>query len=87
MSSQSLLANKYFDKLYVNRLQAKNILSNNILETTEQKVFLFSVLFNKAEFLKNENGYDANLKFDKQDIKNIIKFTDRPFRQTDNNFQ
>lgn len=92
--SSSLLNNRYLNKLDVNRLQANEIKSNNIL-SNEGKSYLFSAILNNVEFkqIKN-NEYDAelifsNIDFNKlltpeNDIKDVIAFTDRPFRQSTN---
>ena len=80
MSSSSLLASKYFDKLQVNRLKAIDIKSDNIYP--ESPSYLFSAVFNNAQFDRNNTG--GTLRFTKDDIQSVIQFSDRPFRQTQN---
>ena len=80
MASSSLLPSKYFDKLQVNRLKANAIKSDNIY--TESPSYLFSAVFNNAQFDRNNTG--GTLRFTKNDIESVIQFTDRPFRQTQN---
>ena len=80
MASSSLLPSKYFDKLQVNRLKAIDIKSDNIYP--ESPSYLFSALFNNAQFDRNNTG--GTLRFTKNDIESVIQFTDRPFRQTQN---
>ena len=82
MASNSLLPNKYFDKLAVNRLQAaEGIRSNNIESLTPS--YLFSLVFEGTFERNNEGGI---LTIPKNTFESGIKFTDRPFRQTNDTF-
>ena len=79
MSSSALLPNLDFNKLQVNRLKSYNTLTNEIIPETPK--YLFSLVAN-ATFDPKPNGgtleiFDLNTK--------VITFTDRPFRQTNNN--
>lgn len=76
-SSNSLLNNRSFNKLAVNRLDAQKIRSNNISSYTPS--YLFSAVFN-GDFIRNETG--GLLILNESDIDSIIEFSDRPFRQT-----
>ena len=74
--STRLLDNRYFDKLSVNRLEAQAIRSDNIS-------YLFSVLLENGTFERNNTG--GTLTFDLGTENNdVIQFSDRPFRQTQN---
>ena len=79
--SNILLNNKYYNKLSVNKLSAISIKANDILP--DKKSYLYSVLFqnNGTQYLTIDNNF-AYLEFSNNDIKSIIEFTDRPFRQT-----
>ena len=84
MTSRSILPSKYFDKLQVNRLQAHDIKSDNIIP--ESPSYLFSAVFNNATF--DRNGTGGTLTITKDNTESIIQFSDRPFRQTQNiNFE
>lgn len=76
--SNSLLSNRNFNKLVVNRLDALKIRSNNIASQTPS--YLFSAVFNNGNFNRNLTG--GTLTFVKSNVDSIIQFSDRPFRQT-----
>ena len=76
--SNSLLHNRNFNKLVVNRLDALKIRSNNIASQTPS--YLFSAVFNNGNFNRNLTG--GTLTFVKSKHDSIIQFSDRPFRQT-----
>ena len=81
--STRLLDNRYFDKLSVNRLEAQAIRSDNIQPAFENISYLFSVLLENATFQRNNTG--GTLTFDLNvENNNVIQFSDRPFRQTQN---
>ena len=80
MASSSLLQNKQFNKLKVNRLDAQQIKSDNILPDTPS--YLFSAIFNNATFVRTNTG--GTLTVTANDTESIIQFSDRPFRQTSN---
>ena len=81
--SNRLLSNRYFNKLQVNRLQANSILSNNI--QPKQISYLYSILSNNSIInVNNELNY-LTITI-KRDHTNIIQFSDRPFRQSNDNF-
>ena len=79
-SSNSLLDNRSFNKLAVNRLEAQAIQSDNISSQTPS--YLFSAVFDNATFDRNSTG--GTLTFTKDDVVSIIQFSDRPFRKTEN---
>lgn len=83
--SDVLLTNRYYNKLIVNRLKAESIYSNSI---SNNESYLYSIIFNDADFVKitDNSNIDATLSFNIKNINNIIEFSDRPFRQTNNNF-
>jgi len=80
MASSSLLPNKQFNKLKVNRLDAQQIKSDSILPTTPS--YLFSAIFNNSTFERTNTG--GTLTVTDTDTESIIQFSDRPFRQTSN---
>ena len=80
MASSRILFSKAVDKLQVNRLDAQAIRSDNIKSLFPS--FLFSAVFNNATFDRNVTG--GTLTITKYNTESIIKFSDRPFRQTDN---
>ena len=81
-SSNSLLDNRSFNKLAVNRLEAQAIRSDNIQPASESISYLFSVLLENGTFERNNTG--GTLTFDLNNENNdVIEFSDRPFRQTD----
>lgn len=84
MASNSLLSSKRFnrvqvDKLEVQDIQAKEILSNDISSQTPS--YLFSLSFNGTFERDTEGG---NLTIVHSDINSIIQFTDRPLREESN---
>ena len=82
MASKSLLSSNYFDKLAVNRLQAAGgIRSDNVESLTPS--YLYSLVFD-GTFERNSQGGILTIPMNK--FESGIKFTDRPFRQTDNTF-
>ena len=82
MASNSLLPNKYYDKLVVNRLQAVGgIRSNNVESLTPS--YLYSLVF-EGTFERNSEG--GILTIPKNKFESGIVFTDRPFRQSDDTF-
>jgi hypothetical protein len=74
--SNSLLDNRYFKQLAVNRLEAQAIQSDNISSQTPS--YLFSAVFDNATFDRNSTG--GTLTIDSNFIKSIIRFSDRPLR-------
>jgi hypothetical protein len=78
MSSSSLVSNRYFDKLAVNRLQAQEIKTDKIVPPRPE--YLYSVLLSNATFNRTETG--GTITFLKSDVKSVIEFTDRPLRKT-----
>ena len=76
-TSNSLLDNRNFNKLVVNRLEAQAIRSDNISSQTPS--YLYSAVFN-GNFTRNSAG--GTLTFTESDVDSIIQFTDRPIRQT-----
>ena len=78
MSSKSLLSNKSFNRLAVNRLDALSIRSDNISSASPS--FLYSILFNFATFKRNDSGGQLIIGID-QKTSSVIQFSDRPFRQ------
>ena len=80
MASSSLLPNKQFNKLKVNRLDAQQIKSDSILPNTPS--YLFSAIFNNSTFERTNTG--GTLTVTANDTESIIQFSDRPFRQTSN---
>ena len=80
MASSSLLPNKQFNKLKVNRLDAQQIKSDSILPNTPS--YLFSAIFNNSTFERTNTG--GTLTVTDTDTESIIQFSDRPFRQTSN---
>ena len=78
MSSNSLLSNKAFNRLSVNRLDAQAIRSDNI--SSANPSFLYSILFKFATFTRNNTGGKLIINVD-QKFDSVIQFSDRPFRQ------
>ena len=78
MSSKSLLSNKAFNRLSVNRLDAISIRSDNISSASPS--FLYSILFNFATFKRNNTGGQLIIGIDQKN-SSVIQFSDRPFRQ------
>lgn len=80
--SSSLLSNAYFDRLFVNRLEAIDIKSDNISCGCSDKISYIFSLNMKNGTLNLQNN---TLIFNYDDI-NLITFSDRPFRYAfDNN--
>jgi len=79
MSSSSLLPNKAFNRLSVNRLNAQSIRSDNIIPSSPS--FLFSILFKFSTFIRNNTGGKLIINVDQKN-DSVIQFSDRPFRQT-----
>ena len=98
MASSSLGKNTYSDKLLVNKLQANKIFANDILadkinaddvEANEIKdsdpSYLFSVVSDNVTFTRTSKGGTLTFlksEFDTGKSGSVIKFTDRPFRQS-----
>ena len=86
MSSSGLLPSYNFNKLQVNDLQTK--LTSDVKTKDETSIFpqyLYSLVADNSTFTPNLSNNTATLKINKSDT-HIIEFTDRPFRQTTNNF-
>ena len=79
-SSSSTLPNKYFNRLQANRLQA----INSYIIHDDKISYLYSLVLKSATFTKNNTG--GTLTFSSSDVDSVIQFSDRPFRQTDNNY-
>jgi len=79
MSSSSLLPNKAFNRLSVNRLNAQSIRSDNIIPSSPS--YLFSILFKFSTFIRNNTGGKLIINVDQKN-DSVIQFSDRPFRQT-----
>ena len=79
MASHSLLSNKIYNKLQVNRLDALAIRSDNISSLTPS--YLYSAVFT-GNFTRDSTG--GTLTFTNNNLDSVIQFSDRPFRQTDN---
>ena len=78
MTSSSTLPSKFFNNLDLNHLQALNSKVSNFNDPTPS--YLFSILINNATL--NKLSDKATLTFTTTDVLSIIKFTDRPLRQT-----
>ena len=86
MSSSGLLPSYNFNKLQVNDLQTK--FTSDVKTKDETSIFpqyLYSLVADNSTFTPNLSDNTATLKINKSDT-HIIEFTDRPFRQTINNF-
>ena len=88
--SSSLLNNKYFSKLEVNRLQANEIKSENILSNESHEShkshesYLYSAILNNVEFKQvfdSESNAELIINLVDQ-TQEVIQFTDRPFIQS-----
>lgn len=79
--SNSLLTNKYFNKLFVNLLQTVHLKYNSIKENI---TLLFSMIINSSSFDENNNILSLRIQ---ENIDSMITFTDRPIRNynVDNN--
>ena len=80
MSSSSILSNKYFNNLNVNRLQAREIKSDNIIN--DKISYLYSLNFASAKFERNSSGGTLIIDLYIEGNNDVIQFSDRPFRQT-----
>jgi len=78
MASSRILSNLAVDKLQVNRLDAQAIRSDNIRSLFPS--FLYSLNFT-GEFNRTPDG--GVLTINANDVKSVIKFSDRPFRQSE----
>ena len=78
MASSRILSNLALDKLQINRLDAQAIRSDNIKSLSIS--FLYSLDFIGTFDRTPEGGV---LTINENDVKSIIKFSDRPFRKTD----
>ena len=76
--SNSLLDNRLFNNLVVNRLSAQKIRSDNVESLTPS--YLFSGIFTNSNF--TPIGNNGTLVIDKSTNPSIIRFSDRPFRQS-----
>jgi len=83
MSSSSLLPNRHFDKLHVNRLKAQKTLTDNIQSISETPSYLFSAIFENATFTRDSTGGTLAFKLSEQN-NNVIQFSDRPLRKYQN---
>lgn len=79
--SNSLLPNKYYNKLFVNRLETIDLKYNSI---KENETLLFSMVINSSSFDENSNILSLTIQ---ENIDSMITFTDRPIRNynVDNN--
>jgi hypothetical protein len=84
-ASSSLLPNKYFDNLYVNRLKAIDLKTDNLNDDSDKNKisYLFSIISDSVQITNNSDHLLLKLLKSKS---NIIKFSDRPFRIIDSNF-
>ena len=83
MSSNSIMSNIYVNKLQVNKLQAQEIKVEKTLNNSTNPSYLFSVIFQNATFTRDLTG--GTLMFNlNEENNNVIMFSDRPFRQTNN---
>lgn len=84
-ASSSLLPNKYFDNLYVNRLKAIHLKSDNLNDDIDKNEisYLFSIISKNAEITNNDDHLLFKIK---RSDSNIIKFSDRPKRIVHPNF-
>ena len=78
MASSRILSNLALDKLQINRLDTQAIRSDNIKSLSIS--FLYSLDFIGTFDRTPEGGV---LTINENDVKSIIKFSDRPFRKTD----
>lgn len=80
-NSSSLLDNRYMKQLVVNRLDAQTIRSENINDGPN---FMFSLICNNA-LIENSSNNELILTLNKSNT-NITKFSDRPIRISENNY-
>ena len=81
MPSNSLLKNKYFDKLSLNKLKVNSLKVNKLLEkkhdcSCKSISYLFSLDLQKATW----NSETNELTFSKGDALSLLRFTDRPYQ-------
>ena len=81
MPSNSLLKNKYFDKLSLNRLKVNSLKVNKLFEnkhdcSCKSISYLFSLDLQKASW----NSETNELTFSKGDALSLLRFTDRPYQ-------
>ena len=81
MPANSLLKNKYFDKLSLNRLKVNNLKVNKLFEkkhdcSCKSISYLFSLDLQKASW----NSETNELTFSKSDALSLLRFTDRPYQ-------
>ena len=83
MPANSLLKNKYFDKLSLNRLKVNSLKVNKLFEKKHNcsckksgKSYLFSLDLQKASW----NSETNELTFSKSDALSLLRFTDRPYQ-------
>ena len=81
MPSNSLLKNKYFDKLSLNKLKVNSLKVNKLLEkkhdcSCKSISYLFSLDLQKATW----NSETNELTFNKGDALSLLRFTDRPYQ-------
>ncbi len=81
MPANSLLKNKYFDKLSLNRLKVNSLKVNKLFEkkhdcSCKSVSYLFSLVLQKASW----NSETNELTFSKSDALSLLRFTDRPYQ-------
>ena len=81
MPANSLLKNKYFDKLSLNRLKVNSLKVNKLFEkkhdcSCKSISYLFSLDLQKASW----NSETNELTFSKNDALSLLRFTDRPYK-------
>ena len=81
MPANSLLKNKYFDKLSLNRLKVNSLKVNKLFEnkhdcSCKSLSYLFSLDLQKASW----NSETNELTFSKSDALSLLRFTDRPYQ-------
>jgi len=81
MPANSLLKNKYFDKLSLNRLKVNSLKVNKLFEkkhdcSCKSISYLFSLDLQKASWNSDTN----ELIFSKSDALSLLRFTDRPYQ-------
>jgi len=85
-ASSSLLPNKYFNNLYVNRLKAIDLKTDNLNDNSDKNKisYLFSIISDSVQITNNSDHLLLKILKSKS---NIIEFSDRPFRIVNNNFE
>ena len=81
MPANSLLKNKYFDKLSLNRLKVNSLKVNKLFEkkhncSCKSISYLYSLNLQKASW----NSETNELTFSKNDALSLLRFTDRPYQ-------